>query len=91
MPQIEILVQEVSLESITFIKEDGLKKLPLMMSMFFTTNTEKLKVLKKTNQEESCEYKGNDLYSTYHLNQYELFSKFHLFQKYITNNLLINV
>lgn len=61
MPQIEILVQEVSLESITFIKEDGLKKLPLMMSMFFTTNTEKPKVSKKTNQEESCESKRNDL------------------------------
>lgn len=91
MPQIEILVQEVSLESITFIREDGLKKLPLMMSMFFTTNTEKPKVSKKTNQEESCEYKGNDLYSTYHLNQYEPFSRFYLIQKYIIKYLLIKV
>lgn len=55
MPPIEILVQEVMLEFIMFIKEDGLKKLLLMMSMSFTTNTEKKKDSKKINKEESFE------------------------------------
>lgn len=77
-PLIEILLQEVSLESITFIKEDGLKKSQLMMSMFFITNTEKLKDSKKTRQEESCELKKYDLHSYYCSNKYFLIQFVHL-------------
>lgn len=35
------------------------------MSMSFTINTEKLKDLKKTSQEENCELKRYDLHSYY--------------------------
>jgi len=51
--QIEILLLEVMLEFIMFIREDGLKKLLVMMLMFFITNTENKKVLKKINKEEN--------------------------------------
>jgi hypothetical protein len=53
MPLIEIQVQEVLLEFIMFIKEDGLKKLQEMMSMSFIINIENKKVSKKINQEEN--------------------------------------
>jgi hypothetical protein len=52
MPLIEIQVQEVLLEFIMFIKEDGLKKLQEMMLMSFIINTENKKVSKKISQEE---------------------------------------
>lgn len=71
MPLIEIPLQEVSSESITFIKEDGLKKLLEKMSMCFTTNIEKPRVSKKINQEENCENQKDlcDLHCSYHINK----------------------
>ena len=40
------------------------------MSMSFTINTEKLKDLKKTNQEESCELERYDLHKYHFLNNF---------------------
>lgn len=52
----EILHQEVTQESTTSTREDGLKRLPAMMSMSFITSTEKKRDLLRTLKEESSDH-----------------------------------
>lgn len=49
----EIPVQEVSSESTTYTREDGLRKSLLMMSTCSITSTERKRDSKRTNKEES--------------------------------------
>ncbi len=52
---IEIQVQEVMLESITYMKTAGPKKLQEMMSTFSIINTDNKKGSKKIKLEENCD------------------------------------